>query len=220
MDKATFSVLANIIVKSHIEEEYQRVISYDDKDKFKISCAYSNNENAFNRYIEKLFDRYQVRNRELKKQLEMDPTKDKLDCHKVAAVLLYSILDLKPIKFSLKSINKVSDIDDMIKLVNYRIAFKSACGVIFVDMVKELNDEAKNGITQSQNALNLLLEKGRLFMPKVRKELPAYLDNYAKILYFNDRVKGDCADYLEIADTMFLIEIINKSYLKGIEIVE
>ncbi len=220
MEKVAFNSLANIIIKSHIEEEYQQIIAYDKEDVFKISCEYSNNKNAFNRYIDELYIRYQFRNEELKKQLGMNLLKDKLDCHKVAAVLLYSILDLKPIKFSLRAVKRLSDIDDKIKLVNYRIAFKSACGLLFADMIKELREESKQGDSLSQKSLDKLLENGQLFMPKVRDNLSPYLDNYAKILYYNDRIHGEQADYLEVADTMFLIEMINKSHLKGIKIVE
>ena len=207
MEKEIFdTVLSDIIIKRTIENEYSTAVKFDSKDKYQISCYWLQNDNTFKKYKTKLFKIYENLKKSLKSQLKMDISQDKLDCHKVAAVLLAAILKEKPVKFSIRQVSRVDEICNEIKLINYRIAFKCACGVIFADMIAKLKNDGQN------EALTKLTNNGQLFMPKVRNGLPSYLNYYAKILYENDRL-GRNVDYLEISDTLFLIELLNYKFL-------
>ncbi|MCH5165661.1 MAG: hypothetical protein J1G01_04600 [Clostridiales bacterium] len=212
MDYNAFSnVLADIVLKRNIEIEYKALQQFDRKDKYKIRCDLLDNDVAFTSYKKDLYDCYSARRKELKKSLKMSE-RDKIDSHKIAAVVLYSILDLKPIKFSLHAVKQVDDVDDSVKLVNYRIAFDTACGIVYIDMLDALNKVKSNDVEIFENkerAMKQLVKHGQLFLPVARKEVGPYRDNYSKILYINDRIKKEPSDYLEIADTMFLLECFN-----------
>ena len=214
-------VLSDVILKRNIEAEYKYIQTLDKDDKYKIRCEFIGNDIAFQSYKLFLYKRYIHRRDKLKKSIKMIDERDVvnpslIDAHKIAAVFLYSILDLKPIKFSLHNVKKVDDIPDSIKLVNYRIAFKTACGVIFADMLDAVENVKSDNVEVIKNKERVkaqLIENGELILPKTRTGLSSYLDNYAKILYIGDRVKKDPSDYLEIADTMFLLECFNRNLL-------
>lgn len=201
------NIICDIIIKRNIEQEFETAKLNDVNNAFNLRFKYPFNTGLFLIYKRMLYKRYLKRRNLLKKDLGMDLYNDHLDCHKVAAVLLFTILDFKPIRFSVKRVQRITDIPEKILMVNYKVAFSSACAIVYNDMLKKLFDD--NNLQERE----VLLHNGALFMPNVHEKFSPYSEGYAKLLYLYDHKGIKNAYYLEVADSMYFIEMLNYKYL-------
>lgn len=129
-------------------------------------------------------------------------SKNRIDNHKIAACICYSMLQNKVFSFEVH--------DNMPKrmfTINYELAYTVSLGVIFTTLVAQYKNIGRNDLA------NKLLQQHMLIVPKTSSGHDEYHEGRIHTLALND-IYGNTFDILTYSDMMFWIEYYNRQMLE------
>jgi len=175
MDFAVYERIWNEIIKPKIEEMQSSdddILFIGDQIKDKIWIDYEGYKNSVHTYM---------RNPD-----------GRIDRHKIASVLLYSIIANRP--FALKYLHSKKEIKTSASLANETLGFYTALAIVWCFIMEEANQEADNGKIE-------MFKDGFIF-PECKHE--SYPTHVYKMLYYSKLNK--CYDIFAFSHVLFLIE--------------
>jgi len=128
----------------------------------------------------------------------------RIDRHKVASVMLYSIIINKP--FELKLIPSKREVNSSALLANEIIGFHTALAIVWSFILSDANEKSDKNKVE-------LFKDGFIF-PKCQHD--SYETNIYKMLYYSKY--NECYDIFAFANILFLIEAYTE-YVKKTELV-
>ena len=130
-----------------------------------------------------------------------DP-KNRIDNHKIAACICYSLLQNKVYKFDV--------CDDMPRRMftsNYELAYTVSLGVIFATLIAQYKSIGRDDLA------NKLLKQNTLSIPQTSFGHNEYHEGRIHTLALND-IYGNSFDILTYSDMMFWIEFYNRQIIE------
>lgn len=216
LKETTFSTFFFPAIKYIILDELRQLHNEGDNVKHGVHCKFNLDDGIECMNLShKIFNRYEINRDRFKLEINMNPTdmNNKLDCHKVASAMLYAMLDIKPIFFNYGSKKNLNSFNENVKYVNYRIAFRVACAVIYQDLLDKYKEKSTED-KKYTSVYEAFKGAGCLMLPQTGEDQDSYIETYSKSLFLMD-VKYQTYNYLQISDTMFLLELINVQYYGG-----
>lgn len=199
MDKASFDYIWDEIIEKTIEK-VNNMMSYEDK----------------NRYCFKVRDRFQLKNgiekdyNSIKNQLKRyyydssneENNDNRIDNHKIAACLCYSLIQNKVFAFDVKN-----GMSKEMFLSNYKVAYYVGLQEIYVMLLAQYKKMGESGYYSK------LLNQGELVVPNTSEGHDEYHEGRIRTLALND-MYGNTFDVLTYSDMMFWIEYYNRQVIE------
>lgn len=177
---------------AHIKSQYD--LKYRDLNKLKLSILQDYNK------VKNILKKSYYNISDFKKNKELQ---NRIDNHKIAACLCYSVIKNKVFSFNVKP-----DMPTDIFVINYTLAYSISLSFIYAMLVAQY---IKNN---QQYFAKKLLEIGTLKVPPTTMNHDEYNIGRIYTLALND-IYGNTFDILTYSDMMFWIELYNRQLLEN-----
>jgi len=194
LEEKIFNIFFKKVILNVIKNEINKISSYN-KDKYQIRKKFS--DKTLLTSTKKL---YYSKKAWFKDFAHIKGQEALLDQHKLAAIFMDVMLEIKPVLFNLD--DDIESIPKEVLLINYYIAFKIGAGLIYTKVIETLQKLGKNEEIQKLHA------KKSLHYPPVTLGHLEFTEGIAMFLYINDRSNIDF-DYLSHSNFMYFLELYN-----------
>lgn len=200
MKDETFKYIWNEIILKSISS-LEKCFTKEEKEKYKFST----------RDLRKIEKKINADYDSIKKHLKINyydatksnqDSKNRIDNHKIAACICYSMLRNKVFSFEVR--------DDMPKrmfAINYELAYTVSLGIIFTTLVAQYKNVGRNDLAEK------LLQQRMLLVPQTSSGHDEYHEGRIHTLALND-IYGNIFDVLTYSDMMFWIEYYNRQKIE------
>lgn len=177
--------------------------SFDESERVKYNLRVRNLSKLQNQ----IYEDYDSIKRNLKSNY-YDATKgdraddNRIDNHKIAACLCYSLLQNKVFGFDVQR-----DMPQRLFTINYELAYTVSLSFVFTTLVAQYKKVGREDLA------NKLLEQQKLLVPQTSHGHDEYHDGRIHALALND-IYGNTFDVLTYSDMMFWIEFYNRQLLE------
>lgn len=201
MKNETFKYIWDEIVLKTIDS-FEAFFTEEEKSKYKFTIRKLSN------IEKKVFSDYNLIKSHLKSNYydttkSSQDLKNRIDNHKIAACICYSLLQNKIFSFEVY--------DNMPKrmfTINYELAYTVSLGFIFTTLVAQYKNIGREDLA------NKLLQQQTLIVPETSFGHDEYHNGRIHTLALND-IYGNTFDILTYSDMMFWIEYYNRQMLEN-----
>lgn len=200
MKDETFKYIWNEIILKSISS-FEKYFTEEEKEEYKFSIR-----NLY-RLEKKINSDYNSIKKHLKSNYydatkSNHDSKNRIDNHKIAACICYSMLQNKVFSFEVR--------DNMPKhmfTINYELAYTVSLGIIFTTLVAQYKNVGRNDLAEK------LLQQQTLVVPQTSLGHDEYHEGRIHTLALND-IYGNTFDILTYSDMMFWIEYYNRQMIE------
>lgn len=200
MKDDTFEYIWKETILTNIHD-IARKFNAEDKEKYNF---YIKSESNIKHEVYKTYEntRKHLKSNYYNTDKSKDKSKNRIDNHKIAACICYSLIKNKVYGFDIKN-----DINKEIFLSNYEVAYTASLGFIYTNLLLRYRVLGRKDLE-----LKLSCQK-KLLVPKTSAGHDEYHTGRIQTLALND-IYGNTFDILTYSDMMFWIEYYNRQKLE------
>lgn len=201
MKKKSFEYIWNESILNTIES-LEGIFCDEDKEKYKFRRRdiYNLRKNIYSDYntirndLKSNYYNNNIDNSNIKK--------GKIDNHKIAACICYSLIKNKVFSFEV-----YDNMPEDMYLINYNVAYTSSLNFMYYSLISQYILKGQKDIAHK------LLSNGSLYVPKTSEGHDEYNKGRIKTLALND-LYGNDFDILTYSDMVFWIEYYNRQLIE------